>query len=292
MQAYRQPVVFNARMFKIYGALLAILAAATLALGIANVVLTKQAYCEPWMETSPVWCSGTKEPYIWTWVAPGIWASVPIFLAGVFAMCISNDPASWTRCFALMIFLSAIVFSPAMIVLSAMEVWRGGAADYNFYTMGNSLMMGKIMVQDSPYQAKFALPLVICVLGGVMFLMTGIITLILCCCMESIGIYLPQGVPAAVPVQQVYQQQVYQQPAPQPVVIQKEVMYPRPQIARNPYAIDYQPATGGPNIATRYSGSFDPYGVGYGQFPARSFAQPRGFGAGDFFAPQPSSFWN
>jgi len=270
-------------MFKIYGAILALLAAATLALGIANVVLTKQAYCDPWTEGAPTYCSGTKEPYIWTWVASGIWASIPIFLAGIFAMCISNDPASWTRCFALMIFLSAIVFSPAMIVLSAMEVWRGGAANWNFYTLGNNLMEGNILVQSSPYQAKFALPLVIAILGGIMFIMTGIITLILCCCMQSIGIYLPHDVPAPVQVQQVYQQ------APQPpVVVQKEVYYPRPQIARNQYAIDYQPVTG-PSIATRY----DPYsmGIGYGQLPSRSFGQPRGF-ANDFFSPQPSSFWN
>jgi hypothetical protein len=287
MQAYQQqPVVFNARMFKAYGAILAIMAAAALALGIANVVLTKQAYCEPWSEAAPVYCSGTKEPYIWTWVAPGIWASVPIFLAGIFAMCISNDPANWTRCFALMIFLSAIVFSPAMIVLSAMEVWRGGAAQWNFYKLDSSLMEGNIKVTDSPFQAKFALPLVIAIIGGIMFIMTGIITLILCCCMESIGVYLPNDVPAAVPipVQPIYQ------PAPPPVVVQKEVYYPRPQIARTPYAIDYQPVTG-PNIATRYSGSIDPYGVGYGQFPSRSFAQPRGV-ASDFFQPQPSSFWN
>jgi len=286
-QYQQQPVVFNAQTFKIYGAILALLAAATLALGIANVVLTKQAYCEPWQEGAPVYCSGTKEPYIWTWVAPGIWASVPIFLAGIFAMCISTDPANWTRCFALMIFLSAIVFSPAMIVLSSMELWRGHAATWNFYKLNNDLMEGNIMVEDSPYKAKFALPLVIAILGGVMFIMTGIITLILCCCMESVGIYLPQTMPAPAPVVQ----QIYQQAPQPPVVVQKEVYYPRPQIARNPYPIDYLPASG-PNIATRYSGAFDPYGVGvaYGQFPSRSFPQPRG--ASDFFQPHTSDFWN
>jgi hypothetical protein len=290
MQSYGQQAVFNAPTFKIFGAVLALLAAATMALGIANVVLTKQSYCEPWMEGAPVYCSGTKEPYIWTWVAPGIWASVPIFLAGIFSMCISNDPANWTRCFALFIFLSAIVFSPAMIVLSAMEVWRGAAAQWNFYKLGNQLDMGNIMVANSPYQAKFALPLVIAILGGVMFIMTGIITLILCCCMESIGIYLPQDVPAPVPVAQ----PVYQ-PAPQPVVVQKEVYYPRPQIARAPMAIDYPPAVfnNGPNIATRYTSSYDPYGgvLAGGQFPVRSFAPARGFGS-DFFQPQPASFWS
>jgi hypothetical protein len=289
MQSYQQPVVFNARLFKIYGALLALLAAATLALGIANVVLTKQAYCEPWQEMAPVYCSSTKEPYIWTWVAPGIWASVPIFLAGIFAMCISNDPANWTRCFALMIFLSAIVFSPAMIVLSSMEVWRGSAANWHFYMLDSDLKEGNIMVEDSPYQAKFALPLVIAILGGVMFIMTGIITLILCCCMESVGIYLPQDVPAPAPVVQ----QIYQPAPAPPVVVQKEVYYPRPQIIRNHYDIDYMPASGPNNIATRYSGSFDPYGVGmaYGQFPSRSFPQPRG-AASDFFQPHSASFWN
>jgi hypothetical protein len=283
-----QPAVFNQQSFKIYGAILSLLAAATLALGIANVVMTKEAYCEPWEEAGPVWCSNTKEPYIWTWVASGIWASVPIFLAGLTAMCLSGNPAAWTRVFALLIFLSAIVFSPAMIVLSAIEVWRGHASEYSFYKLSDSLMEGTIMVEDSPYQAKFALPLVIAILGGIIFIMTGIITLTLCCCMESIGIYMPQELDASVPVQRVFT------PPPAAPVVQRQIYYqPRPQV-KNQFAIDYQPTTGA-YMATRYNSVPDPYGSGgvfYGNFPSRAGGfMKSGGGSSDFFNPQPASFW-
>jgi len=257
--------VFNARMFKVYGAILSLMAAGTLALGISNVVLTKQAYCDPWDEGDSVWCSNTKDPYIWTWIGSGIWASLPIFLAGLFSMSLSSDPAKWTRMFSLMVFLSAIVFTPAMVVLNAIEVWRGHASANNFYKLDDQLMEGNILVEDSPYQAKFALPLVISILAGIMFLMTGLITITLCCCMQSVGIHL-NDTPAP-GIQQIYQ--------PTPSMVQtKEVYYPpRNQIRTQ---VDYQPTTG-PYLATRYNSVLDPYnpGVMFGNFPARQpFTSP------------------
>jgi hypothetical protein len=266
------PPVFNARMFKVYGAILAILAAATLSLGIANVVMTRQAYCDPWMDDEPTYCSNTKEPYIWTWVASGIWAGAPIFIAGLFSMSLSADPSRWTRLFALFIFLSAIVFSPAMIILSSIEVWRGGASKWNFYKMDSDLMEGNIMVEESPYQAKFALPLVIAILGGIMFLMTGLITLTLCCCMQSLGLMLNAG--PSTTVQQIYQ--------PSPAVVStKEVYYPpRAQITSQ---VDYQPTTG-PYMATRYNNVLDPNNPGsmFGNFASKAFS-PGGGSATNFY---------
>jgi len=275
--------VFNARMFKIYGAILALMAAATLALGISNVVLTKQAYCDPWMEDDPTYCSSTKGPYIWTWIASGIWASVPIFAAGLISMCLSSDPGRWTRMFALLIYLSAIVFAPAMIILSAIEVYQGQASAWNFYKMGDELAEGNILVEDSPYQAKFALPLVIAIVAGIMFLMTGLITLALCCCMHSLGINMDiaaVGVPTSQPIYQ-----------PTPSAVQaKEVYYPpRAQVRSQ---VDYQPTTG-PYLATRYNSVLDPYnpGVQFGNFPARSFPPPgqgQGQGAVNFYDANPN----
>lgn len=267
--SYQQPIVsssfqpegpvFNVRMFKTYGAILSILAAATLAIGVANVVLTSQAYCDPWSDMDPVHCSNTNEPYVWTWVASGIWASMPIFAAGLFAMCLSSDPSRWIRLFALLIFLSAIVFAPAMIILSSIEVWRGGASKWHFYKLGDQLMEGNIMVEESPFQAKFALPLVITILAGIMFIMTGLITLVLCCCMQSMGISLPTE-PS---VQQIY--------TPTPAVIETKEIYvpPRPQMRTQ---IDYQPTTG-PYMATRYNSVVNPNNPGamFGNFPSRAF---------------------
>jgi hypothetical protein len=261
LQQPQQAPMVSAQMFKMYGFILSLLAAATLALGISNVVLTSEAYCDPWDEDAdPTACS--KEPYVWTWIASGIWASAPIFIAGLVAMLLSNNPSGWTRIFAALIFLSAIAFAPAMIILSAIEVWKGHSSASNFYKLGDSLAEGNIMVEDSPFQAKFALPLVITILGGIMFLMTGIITMVLCCCMQGIGSYMPPE-PAAPAGHPIYQ--------PTPAAVQsKDVYYPpRPQFTSQ---VDYQPTTG-PFMATRYNSVLNPSnpGVMFGNFPSRAF---------------------
>lgn len=283
----RQPGWCSVHSFKWFGAVLAILAAASLALGIANVVLTRETYCKPWMDGAPVYCSTTKEPYIWTWVASGIWGSVPIFLAGLLAMCASSNPANWARLFAFFVFVSAIVFAPGMAVLSSIEVWRGSAADWNFYTLDNGVKEGNIMPPDgNPYQAKFALPLVIAIIGCILFIMTGIVTLTLCCCRESLGVYLPweQDVffgsavaPAVVE-------------APQPVVSQ-EVYYPgRPQVKNYNEINVYRPAVYNPPVRYNPIGT----GVTYGNFPSRAnFGVGVGgyFGAGFYGGSNPAYTW-
>lgn len=233
---------------KTYGAILALLAAASLSLGIANVVLTREAYCNPWNEDSSVWCSNSKEPYIWTWVASGIWASVPVFFAGLFAMCVSSNPLGWSRWFALFIFLSAIVFAPGMVVLSSIETWRGSASDYNFYKLNNGVNEGNIIPDgDNPYQAKFALPLVIAILGGLEFLMAAYVTLSFCWCSDSLGIDFPTEVAAPVA------------PATRPPVVYYS---PRPQISSQVEV--YRPSPPAPR--------YNPVGVGvgYGAFPSRA----------------------
>lgn len=287
------PNIFNARAFKIYGAILALMAAATLSLGIADVVLTKEAYCNPWSSASPLWCSTTEEPYIWVWVASGIWASIPIFFAGIFAMCLSSNPGQWTRVFALLVFLSAIVFAPGMCVLSSIEVWRGSEAKYNFYQLKDGIQAGMIMPDDNPYLAKFAIPLVIAIMAGVMFIMTAVITLALCCCMHSLGIYLPQEIEMLSGGGVTQTTQVVQSAGP--YVQEREVYYPsRPQIRTydaDPYA-GFAPVQA--SVPVRYNPqSYQGAGasnVMYGNFASRAPPTAGGF-ANDFFKPNPAYFW-
>lgn len=289
------PQVFNARAFKIYGAVLALLAAATLSLGIANVVLTKEAYCNPWEKAAPVYCSTANEPYIWTWVGSGIWASVPIFFAGIFAMCLSSNPGKWTRVWALLIFLSAIVFAPGMCVLSSIEVWRGAESEHTFYSLKDGIKAGTITPDDNPYQAKFALPLVIAILAAIMFFMTSIITLMLCCCMHNLGIYLPQEIDAFSGSQTT---QVVQPAAPPQIYApSREVYYPsRPQVSNfydiNVYGPASDPAPRVPPIPTRYNPGAG--NVMYGNFASRAQNVGNGIGgafASEFFRPNPAYFW-
>jgi len=249
----------NPRMFKNFGAILSLLAAATFSIGISNLVLTSQSYCSPWMDDGPVYCSSTGEPYVWTWVGSGIWASAPIFVAGLIAMCLGKDPGRWTRLFAILIFFSSIVCSPAILILSSIEVWRGSASKWNFYQLGDNLMQGNIMVEDSPYQAKFALPLVITILAAIMFVMTGIITMALCCCMQTMGMCMPQASSGSM-IQQIYQ------PAPAPLQTKEVYCPPRAPPCNS---CDYMP-TSGSNMATRYSSVVNNPGVMFGNFPSRA----------------------
>ena len=290
-----QPQVFNARAFKIYGAVLAMLAAATLSLGIANVVLTMEAYCNPWTTSAPLYCSAVDEPYVWTWVGSGIWGSVPIFFAGLFAMCLSSNPGKWTRVWALLIFLSAIVFAPGICVLSSIEVWRGSESKWNFYKLSDGLQVGSIMPDDPPFEAKFALPLVTAILAAIMFFMTAIVTFMVCCCMQSLGIYLPQEVNSFTASTQVVQPVA----APQPTVIQsREIYYPtRPQV-KNYYDIDvYRPASDPyarfeppqTSVPTRYNPTVAG-NVMSGNFASDAQNVGNNF-ASDFFRPNPAYFW-
>lgn len=249
--------MFNGQSFKTYGAILAIFAAAALSISVANVALTSQAYCDPWTDASPVYCSNTNEPYVWTWVASGIWASLPIFLSGLFAMALGKNPQAWTRWFTLLTVLSTIVFAPAMLILSAVEVWRGSASRWNFYKMDSSLAEGNILIEDSPYQAKFALPLVIAILAGIMFVMTGLITLSICCCMKNLGLSMSE--PAATASKQIYQ------PASAEPQTQEVYCPPRAQISSSG---DYQPSTG-PYLATRYNSVSEHSNSSFGNFNSK-----------------------
>jgi hypothetical protein len=254
---------------RLYGAVLATLAVTTLGLGIADVAITKQAYCGAGSA-----CPNTGEPYVWVWVATGIWASVPIVLTGLFAMCVSSNPGKWVRLFGLFSFISTFIFTPALLILSSIEVWRGWSSSTIFYSFtGGTLSPGTLTPSPNPYQAKFAIPVAIAVLGGVMFLLTSFMTLLLCCCAYTLGLVVP-----AEP-----------EPAPAPVVNQSFYYpTPRPQIVtQNAYAINYQPYSPPP---LRYSGvnAYGSGGVLYGNFPARQGPSSL---FSDFFKPESDAFW-
>jgi len=138
--------------------------------------------------------------------------------------------------------------------------------------------------------------LAIAVLGAIMFIMTAIITMCLCCCMHCLGIYLPEEIGA---FQGTAAAPVVQPQLASSTVINKQAYYPpRPQVRSAPvqnfdnYPADpYSRYSALPYPPVRYNSVPNPYGSGamFGNFPyragGRSFAQ-------DFMAPNPSSFWN
>jgi len=250
--------------FRCYGWILSILSVAAIALGVADVVLTNQFYCSG-QSYSSTYCSTTGEPYVWVWVAVGIWAGLPIFFTGLYLLCSASNPGHW-RYVSLTVMLSALVFSPALAILSAIELWRGATASWTFYTFTNGLGAGSIMPSGTnPWQAKFAIPLAVGILGVLIFIKTGWMTLTFWCCSGD------QGISKTVVVQQ------------SPVVVQQT----RPQVIApppcNPCA-QYAPLPpvnpcGGNscNLPVRYSGGC-PQGYTCGVF-------------NNFASPNPSSFY-
>jgi len=164
------------------GKMVAILAAATIGLAVADLVLTSQYYCngQTWSAT---WCSGTTEPYVWVWVASGIWGSVPVFFTGLYLLTVGGDTGKWNIAW-LLILLSAWVFGPATIILTVIELVKGSSSQYTFYTSGGgSLVAGNIHPSGmNPWQAKFALPLTELLLAFLTWLKTFYIFLLAWCC--------------------------------------------------------------------------------------------------------------
>jgi len=213
-----------------YGKLLAVLAAATLSISVADIVLTNQYYCVNGGEGP--YCPSTLdiEPYWPIWVASGIWGSAPVFLTGLLAICAGADPER-KRCLNFFVLVSAIVFTPAIIVLTAVEVWRGDAAAWSLYSLGSGgVQAGTITPPTNPYQAKFALPLVVVILGVIMHFMT---LWVLCCtCFCS-----PGGAPVQPEV--VVKQEVYAAPRPQIVAQPPPIAAPPPPC--DPCTLYYPP---------------------------------------------------
>jgi hypothetical protein len=194
-----------------FGELLALLAAATLSLSVADIILTIQYYCINGGEGPYCPMTNDKEPYWPIWVASGIWGSAPVFLTGLLAICSGEDHIK-QRWLSFFVLISAIVFTPAIVILTSVEIWRGSASKYSLYSLGSGgVQPGIITPASNPYVAKFALPLVVVILGGIMHLMT---FWVMCCqCFCS-----PAGAPAAevqVIQPQVIKQEIYQAPRPQ-----------------------------------------------------------------------------
>jgi len=243
-----------------YGKLLALLAAATMSLTIADLVLTNQYYCVNGGEGTYCQYTTDDEPYWPIWVASGLWGSLPVFLTGLLAICSGNDHEK-QRWLGFLIMICGIVFTPAIVILTSVELWRGSAAEYNLYSAGNGgISEGTITPPNNPYQAKFALPCVVTIFGFLMFVMTFWVTCCTCFCSSS-G---PAAAAAPQQPQVVVKQEMYQPPRPQ-IVAQppcepctRYAPMPAPPPACDPCS-RYQPL---PYPPVRYG--FNPYTPGRG----------------------------
>lgn len=149
-----------------FGIVLSLVAAGSLALGVADVVLTYQKYVAN--KCSDSRCDTNN--LVFTWVAVGIWASLPVFILGIFAIRLGKYSApqrsSW---FEILAFLCTFLFAPALIALSVVEIVKGVNIYYWKGINGDDL-------------AKAIIPIVIGFHGIIELLMSLIAFSYLCCC--------------------------------------------------------------------------------------------------------------
>jgi len=159
-----------------FGIILAVLASATLALGVADVVMTYQTYmvgqqCNVTAYQTK-WAICDPNNLIWTWIGIAIWTSIPVFVFGILAIRKGSNPMLQNSWFELLAFVCTFIFIPAMVVISALEVYKGVNIYYWMY-------MSPLKADDL---AKAIIPIVIACLGFIQFMMCCCAFLDVCCC--------------------------------------------------------------------------------------------------------------
>jgi len=155
-----------------YGVVLCVLSLASLALGVADVVLTYRTYMEDKKckdSTTPDYCLPAN--LVYTWVAVGIWASLPVFMFGIYCIYKGNPSSQQCGCYQLLAFSSVLIFTPAMVVISAIEVYKGRNV---YYWKAQSLPEDDLV--------KAILPIVIASLGFIQHVVSLFALSCMCCC--------------------------------------------------------------------------------------------------------------
>jgi len=211
--------------FRCYGFLLAVLAAGTIAMAVADLIVTIQFYCVG-QDYDDTYCSSTAEPYIWVWVSSGIWGGAVVFFTGLYLLCAGTTPGHHMYS-NLLILLSALVFAPAIIVLTTIEIVRGYFAQWNFYrSYGSSDEWGTGNIYThgtNPWRAKYTIPLITDILAGLMFIVSAWLALTIWCCngRDCFGQCCDQCCGGGGQV-------IYAQQAPPPMQPRPQIMAPAP----------------------------------------------------------------
>lgn len=158
-----------------FGVILSILSAASLALGVADVVVTYQKYMAELCPTNAGTAPCDSNVLIFTWIGVGIWGSLTPFILGIMSIRRASNPSRKSTWWEMFAFLSTFIFTPAMIALSAVELWKG----WSVYYWSHQTPL------TSDDYVKFALPVAI---GGLAFLehiMAFIVVGYVCGCCDS-----------------------------------------------------------------------------------------------------------
>jgi len=171
--------------------------AVTIGLGIADVTITF-FNCNPCPLSTPI---------ALTWVGVGIWASIPVFINGIGAIWISGHLEAHKGWFCLLSFMSTIMFTTALVVISSFEV-------------AQKFPSGLPSSPPTMNQVQFGIEIAIAVLGFVLHLHALLLFYYVCCCKQGCKKHEPEAATSKPslpePVQQQASQQVPQQPQQPP----------------------------------------------------------------------------
>jgi len=154
-------------LLKFLGANMTIVAPLTVALGIADLVLSIQAACVGGV------CAPLDTVLALSYVAVGIWAPIPIFFNGLGAIWISNRPNANNGWLCLLSLFNTIAFAPVIVIVTALEV-----STY-LETLPQPVNLPALPQQ---LYAMVAIEITIAVIGGVLFLHALAILYLNCCC--------------------------------------------------------------------------------------------------------------
>lgn len=187
------PKPFYGRNYRIVGYILISLAILTFAFELADVIVAAAYKKRP--------CGGQtvtndfSVPWFFSWVVPGLWGSIPIFVTGILALRVKSNYGTEFQALAIIASISAFFFAPAIIAINAAEV--GTFMEYCGYSSVSDTQ------NTTEEGAKFALPIILIVLGILLLLVLLYLTYLLCKsydeCVASETVIVPSKKPTVAP---------------------------------------------------------------------------------------------
>lgn len=189
------PKRFYGCKYRCLGYIIITLAVMALAFEVADVIIAAVYKTSGWPCRGQTVVNSFAIPWFFSWVVPGIWASIPIFASGILAIKVKDNYGKTFRALAVLSTVSALFFAPSIIAINAAEL--GTFFTYCNYT--SIADVGSATPYYSTEKAKFALPIVLIVLGILLFLLLLYLTYLLCRsyddCVPSETIVLEKQIP-------------------------------------------------------------------------------------------------
>jgi hypothetical protein len=170
--------------YRVIGFLLMFLGISILVLGIFDIGWTASRYgnnCLP--DPSGVYAGLCNGNHIFVYIGSALWGGAMLIFAAFLALGIHPDKAHHHRAHKQFLFLigfDLVLITPAITVLNALEVYFGISVYWMYATNGS------ITAYD---QLQFGLPVAICILAGVAFMIILFFAVFMFCCSDDYRTY-------------------------------------------------------------------------------------------------------